>query len=56
MEENLRRAMVLSHGDPMVFVTRPISVGLLLVAVALLALMIFPAFRRTRKAAFRENA
>jgi putative tricarboxylic transport membrane protein len=52
MEENLRRAMVLSHGDPTVFVTRPISAGLLLVAAALLALMIVPAFRRTRKAAF----
>ncbi len=27
MEENLRRAMLISRGDPMVFLTRPISLG-----------------------------
>ena len=36
MEENLRRAMLLSRGDPTVFVTRPLSLALLIVAVALL--------------------
>jgi putative tricarboxylic transport membrane protein len=52
MEENLRRAMVLSHGDPTMFLTRPISAGLLLLALAVLGLMIIPSFRRTRKVAF----
>ena len=34
MEENLRRALLLSHGDATVFVTRPISLGLLVLAAA----------------------
>ncbi|RDJ19771.1 tripartite tricarboxylate transporter permease [Bosea caraganae] len=55
MEENLRRAMVLSHGDPTVFATRPISAGLLLLALALLALVTLPIFRRTRDVAFKEE-
>ena len=35
-EENFRRAMTLSRGDPMVFLERPISLTLLLVGVAVL--------------------
>jgi TctA family transporter len=54
MEENLRRAMLLSRGDPSVFATRPISAGLLFVAAALLALMLAPAFKKTREEAFVE--
>lgn len=37
MEEHLRRAMLLSRGDPMVFMERPISAGFLLLTAALLA-------------------
>jgi putative tricarboxylic transport membrane protein len=54
MEENLRRALVLSRGDPFVFAQRPISAGLLLAALALLALVILPNFRKTREEAFKE--
>jgi TctA family transporter len=54
MEENLRRALVLSRGDPMVFLQRPISLGLLLAATALLLLVVLPTFRKTREAAFKE--
>src|SRR5450432_4158236 len=36
MEENLRRAMLIARGDPSTFITRPISGGLLAVAVLLL--------------------
>src|SRR3954470_18707978 len=36
MEENLRRAMRISGGDPMIFVNRPISLGLLIAAAAML--------------------
>jgi len=54
MEENLRRALVLSRGDPTVFFTRPLSLGLLIVAAALLLLVIFPAVRRTREQAFQD--
>ena len=55
MEENLRRALLLSRGDPSVFVTRPISLAMLLVAVALLLLIAAPKFRSTRDVAFQEE-
>jgi TctA family transporter len=51
MEENLRRAMVLARGDPTVFVTRPISLTLLIACVAVIALLLLPSFRRARAAA-----
>jgi putative tricarboxylic transport membrane protein len=54
MEENLRRAMVMSRGDPMTFITRPISLGLLLASLALLILVIAPSVRRKREEAFQE--
>jgi putative tricarboxylic transport membrane protein len=54
MEENLRRALLLSHGDPLVFVQRPISLVLLLMGVGLLLLVVLPSFRKTREEAFRE--
>jgi putative tricarboxylic transport membrane protein len=54
MEENLRRAMRISSGDPMIFVHRPISLGLLLAAIALCALVTLPAIRRKRQEAFQE--
>ena len=54
LEENLSRAMLLSQGDLTVFVTRPISAGLLAVAAGLLALILLPAFRRQREVAFKE--
>jgi len=54
MEENLRRAMLISRGDPTVFVTRPLSAGLLALTVVLIILAITPALRRTRDEAFKE--
>ena len=54
MEENLRRALLLSRGDPTVFLTRPISLGLLLAAVALLLLIAAPNLRRKREEVFEE--
>src|SRR5215510_1287592 len=54
MEENLRRALIVSQGDPMVFVSRPISLTLLVLAAILLLLVILPAVRRTREQAFTE--
>jgi len=55
MEENLRRALLLAHGNPMTFVESPISLGLLIGAAALFLLVIVPAFKRTRQEAFREG-
>jgi TctA family transporter len=54
MEENLRRSLVLSRGDPMIFLQRPISAILLAVTAGVVALIILPAFRKTREEAFVE--
>jgi TctA family transporter len=54
MEENFRRAMYLSRGDPMTFVERPISALLLALAAALLVVLILPAIRAKREEVFRE--
>jgi putative tricarboxylic transport membrane protein len=49
LEENLRRAMLISGGDFTVFVTRPISAVLLGVAVTLILILVSPAVLRVRK-------
>ncbi len=49
MEENLRRAMLISRGDPSVFFTRPISLGMLLVSFALLLMVVMPQFQKKRE-------
>lgn len=49
MEENLRRALLVSGGNPAVFVERPISLALLLAAAALLVILFVPAIRRERR-------
>jgi putative tricarboxylic transport membrane protein len=54
IEENLRRALLISHGDPAVFVQRPISLTFLVLTVALLAVLAAPAIRKTREKAFVE--
>jgi TctA family transporter len=54
LEENFRRAMVLSEGNWLVFVQRPISLGFLLLAAALLLATALPNVRRKREEAFRE--
>ncbi|MBO0765903.1 MAG: tripartite tricarboxylate transporter permease, partial [Hyphomicrobiaceae bacterium] len=55
MEENLRRSLVLSRGDPMVFIERPISAVLLAMTVLMvLALIVLPQLRRSREEAFQE--
>ena len=51
MEENLRRAMLLSRGDPAIFLSRPISLGLLIACALVVALLLMPNFRRAREAA-----
>jgi len=54
MEENLRRALLLSRGDPTVFVTRPISAVMLGMAVLLLLIIVAPTIRKKREEAFQE--
>src|SRR5213076_1112355 len=55
MEENLRRALLLSRGGPPVFLTRPLSLAMLLAAVALLLLIVLPNFRKKREEVFEEG-
>jgi TctA family transporter len=51
MEEHLRRAMLLSRGDPMIFMQRPISAVLLVIAALALGLMLLPGLRKKKEAA-----
>ncbi len=55
MEEYFRRAMLLSRGDPYVFIERPISLGLLITTIFLLILMALPSIKKARKEAFQEE-
>jgi TctA family transporter len=48
LEENLRRALLLSRGDPSVFFTRPISLGFMIVTAVILLLMALPAVRKRK--------
>ena len=54
MEENLRRAMLLSRGDPMTFFQKPISLGFMVASAILLVLVALPALRKGREEAFQE--
>ena len=55
MEENFRRALLLSRGEFTVFVTRPLSLGLLIAAVALVAVVTLPSIKKKREEAFQEE-
>jgi TctA family transporter len=52
MEENLRRAMLLSRGDPLVFIQKPISAGFIIASAILLVIVALPAIRKKRDEAF----
>jgi TctA family transporter len=55
MEEYLRRALLLSRGDPMVFVTRPISATMLVLAVLIIAVAALPMLRKKREETFVDD-
>jgi len=55
MEENLRRSMVMSRGDPMVFLERPIAATLLAASAVVLGLIVVPAFRKSREQVFQSE-
>jgi TctA family transporter len=54
LEENFRRAMLLAHGDPRVFISEPISAAFLLAALCLLLAMVVPAVRKKKEEALTE--
>ena len=55
MEENLRRTMLLSLGDPTVFFTRPLSAVLLLMAAVMVVIVTLPAISKKREKVFIEE-
>ena len=55
MEENLRRAMTLSRGDPTTFITRPLSLTLLLIAATLLLAVALRPTARIREQECRKS-
>jgi putative tricarboxylic transport membrane protein len=55
MEENLRRALLLSRGDWTAFLTRPLSAGLLLAATAMIVIVMLPSIKNKREEAFQEG-
>jgi TctA family transporter len=55
MEENFRRALLLARGDFTTFLTRPLSLGLLIAAAALVIIVLLPAVKKTREEAFVEE-
>ncbi|GAB3769020.1 tripartite tricarboxylate transporter permease [Ramlibacter monticola] len=55
MEENLRRALLLSRGDWSVLVTRPLSAGLLAAALLLVVIVALPSIKAKREEAFVED-
>jgi TctA family transporter len=54
MEENFRRAMYISRGNPLTFVERPISAVLLAMTLALLIILVLPTIRAKREEVFKE--
>jgi len=54
MEVYMRRAMLLSRGDPWVFLQRPLSLTFLIMAGLLMLIIIAPNIRKKREIAFQE--
>jgi putative tricarboxylic transport membrane protein len=55
MEEFLRRALLISKGDPTILVTRPISLAMLIFAALLIGIVMMPTISKTREKAFHEE-
>ena len=55
LEEHLRRAMIISRGDPMIFLERPISATLLGLAVLAIVIAVLPNIRKKRNKVFVEE-
>jgi putative tricarboxylic transport membrane protein len=54
MEENLRRALLLSRGDWSTFVTRPLSGALLGAALLMIIIVMLPSIKNKREEAFKD--
>jgi TctA family transporter len=54
MEENLRRALLLSRGDWSTFLTRPLSASLLIAAALMVVVVMLPSIKSKREEAFHD--
>jgi putative tricarboxylic transport membrane protein len=54
MEENLRRALLITNGDASIFLTRPLSATFLALAAFLICLALLPSLGRRREQVFQE--
>jgi TctA family transporter len=54
MEENLRRALLLSRGDWTTFMSRPLSAGLLIAAALMIVVVMLPSIKNKREEAFQD--
>ncbi len=54
LEDHFRRAMLVSGGDPMIFVRRPISAALLAISILALLAVLLPSVRKVRVEAFKS--
>jgi TctA family transporter len=55
MEENFRRALLISRGNYTTFIESPVSITLLAVAAVLALAVALPAIKRAREVAFQEE-
>ena len=55
LEDHVRRSLIISRGDPTIFIERPVSAALLAIAVAALVLAVLPAIRQRREVVFTEE-
>jgi TctA family transporter len=55
LEDHLRRALIISRGDPSIFINRPISAVLLALAVGAIAIAVLPSIRRRREVVFKDE-
>ncbi len=55
LEEHFRRSLVFSNGDPTIFFKHPISLGLLILGAAIVALMLLPSITKKRDEIFVEE-
>ncbi|WP_262267668.1 tripartite tricarboxylate transporter permease [Microvirga yunnanensis] len=55
MEENFRRALIISRGEIATFINHPVSAGLLIVAAVVLLIALLPSIRKGRDEVFVED-
>jgi putative tricarboxylic transport membrane protein len=55
LEDHLRRSLIISRGDPAIFIERPVSATLLGLALAAVVIAVLPAIRRRREVVFAEE-